>query len=735
MAGLIGRLKAALFPNGKVVEKQGVVVSPGLTAQFWQPPRLANAQDQAMQKPYEHHAWVYAAITAKAKALSQIPFVIYREPGRGSVTTYRDQIRRILHGEDQTKKALEEADDFEIVETGEFYELFQKPNPMMCRYELWQSWMIRMDLCGEEIWVLESATDAPLGENEIPAEIWPQNPKTFEPIIDEKTKLIVEWKQTIGGVSLTWKPHQVIQFKRWNPYDTWRGLAPLCAAATAIKQDFSADSFNQGFLQNGAYPSGSLTTEDVLDDVQRKQLREQFEDRYGGATKAGRILLLEKGLKFESAIVSHKDMDFLEQRKWNREQILSVFGVPKIVVGVYEDINYATSQTAYRLFYQNAIIPDAKYIEDILLSRFFNPMTEEKEFGSFDLTGVEALRDDLSAKATTAFQLWQMGVPFNEINDKLTIGFDPIDGGETGWISAGLQPTLFDDTEFLEPEEPPPQPPPEEPEEESLDLDEVVQKRIEAKAKTKPGRTHARIEATVTRPSEKEWLSKFRRYLFDIRREQLRLLENVPVPKAAPPLDQSTIDAMLFSRARWDAELKKRMKPAYESAIKRSVKEVGIEIDHEIIFELTDPRIVEWFEQKLAALVKVNATIQNSLRNVLAEEMSNGSTVAEIQQAIRDRFNEISAGRALTIARTESGFATSFARVESFKTMGIKYVQWSTANDEAVRESHADQDGVVVEMGHKFPNGLEYPRQHGGPAEEVINCRCEALAVEGPEGI
>lgn len=726
--GIFRRISAALFPNRKPVEKS-IVVSPALTSAFFSAPRFALGEDISSTKPYANHNWVYAAISSKAQALSQIPFVIYQAPGSGTVTSYRAQLRQILHGEDPRKKAVPESSEYEVVESGEFYDLFQSPNPMMCRYDLWQSWMISMDLWGEAFWVLEPKGDQRLAENEIPAEIWPQNPATFEPIIDKDSKTIAAWKQTIDGKMMNWMPHEVIQFKRWNPYNPIRGLSPMCAAASAIRQDSKADEFNEGFLRNGAYPSGSLSTEKEIDEAQRNQLRMQFEDRHAGSSKAGRVLLLEKGLKFEAASISHKDMDFLEQRKWNREQILSVFKVPKIVVGVYEDINYATSQTAYRLFYQNAIIPDAKYIEDILLSRFFNPMTQEKEFGAFDLSGVEALRDDLSAKATTAFQFWQMGVPFNEINEKLSIGFDPIDGGETGWISSGLQPTLFADEEFFED----PQQEEEQPNQNSADQDDVSRKWLEEKARTKNGRAHAQIESAVIRPSEKEYLSKFRRYLYDLRSDQLRILENAPVPRANIPLDETTLEAMLFSRARWDAQLEKRMKSSYESAMKRSAKQVAIELGKELVFDLQDPRVVEWFQNKFARLVQVNRTIQDSLRNLIIEKMSDGTTVTDLQAAIRERFNELSAGRALTIARTESATATSFARNKTYEDEGVEYLEWSAMLDDATRQSHRDQDGVVVKAGEPFPNGLRYPNEPGAPAGETINCRCVVLAVEGPK--
>jgi hypothetical protein len=62
----------------------------------------------------------------------------------------------------------------------------------------------------------------------------------------------------------------------------------------------------------------------------------------------------------------------------------------------------------------------------------------------FDRAGVPALQDSLNEKLEAAERLYRMGVPFNEINAKLELGFDEIIGGDVGYINSGLIPTNFD---------------------------------------------------------------------------------------------------------------------------------------------------------------------------------------------------------------------------------------------------------------------------------------------------
>jgi hypothetical protein len=91
--------------------------------------------------------------------------------------------------------------------------------------------------------------------------------------------------------------------------------------------------------------------------------------------------------------------------------------------------------------------------------------------------------------------------------------------------------------------------------------------------------------------------------------------------------------------------------------------------------------------------------------------------------------------RAKTIAWTEGNKAMNAGRAESIQQMIDRgeipatavTVKWRAAFDNRVRDSHADINGDEVAWGERFSNGLRYPHEDGAPAEEVINCRCDAF--------
>jgi hypothetical protein len=62
----------------------------------------------------------------------------------------------------------------------------------------------------------------------------------------------------------------------------------------------------------------------------------------------------------------------------------------------------------------------------------------------YDTSNVDALQENYTGKVDDALKLWSMGLPFNEINAKLKLGFEDMESGEVGYLPSGLLPTDFD---------------------------------------------------------------------------------------------------------------------------------------------------------------------------------------------------------------------------------------------------------------------------------------------------
>jgi HK97 family phage portal protein len=149
------------------------------------------------------------------------------------------------------------------------------------------------------------------------------------------------------------------------------------------------------------------------------------------------------------------------------------------------------------------------------------------------------------------------------------------------------------------------------------------------------------------------------------------------------------------------------------------------------VFEAPSKEAEEALRKYLADKVKgIVGTTQDQLREVLADAFAAEKPMAEVSKAITEKFSEMEEGRAQTIARTETLTAVSLGREakrqqwqEEFPEKKLRKM-WVSAQDDRVRDSHNELDGVAVDSDEEFKDGLRFPRDPNGDAEEVINCRC-----------
>jgi SPP1 gp7 family putative phage head morphogenesis protein len=119
--------------------------------------------------------------------------------------------------------------------------------------------------------------------------------------------------------------------------------------------------------------------------------------------------------------------------------------------------------------------------------------------------------------------------------------------------------------------------------------------------------------------------------------------------------------------------------------------------------------------------------IVTKLQNEMLQAILLGESQAQIMRRIRDVTGQ-SVAQARRVAQTERNRVQSEARYQGIKEaadMGIQIMKrWISRMDSRVRDDHADVTGEEVDYEKPFSNGLMFPGDPDGSAEEVINCRC-----------
>lgn len=112
-----------------------------------------------------------------------------------------------------------------------------------------------------------------------------------------------------------------------------RGMSALkFSLRNAGRLAINAQSFSATFLENMARPDFALKSTGNLTDEQFERLREML-DKHQGPERAGRPMILEGGLDIEPLTMPLEEMQLLETRKFQVEEIARAFGVQPFMIG------------------------------------------------------------------------------------------------------------------------------------------------------------------------------------------------------------------------------------------------------------------------------------------------------------------------------------------------------------------------------------------------------------------
>ena len=159
---------------------------------------------------------------------------------------------------------------------------------------------------------------------------------------------------------------EIVHLRSFHPGDDHYGAGGLAAADQAIAIHNAASGWNRALLENAARPSGALVYETGdgagLSTEQYERLQSELAAAYQGEGNAGRPMLLEGGLSWQSMALSPADMDFATLKSAAARDIALAFGVPPMLLGLPGDNTYANYREANRALWRLTLLPLAEKI-------------------------------------------------------------------------------------------------------------------------------------------------------------------------------------------------------------------------------------------------------------------------------------------------------------------------------------------------------------------------------------
>lgn len=199
----------------------------------------------------------------------------------------------------------------------------------------------------------------------------------------------------------------VVPFRRYNPDMTMRGVSRMEPLRSTLLNEDGARTVAATWFKNMGRPSIALTVEGKLDPLGKKRLSEQFTSMQSGASNAGGTLVLENGTKVEPLQLNADEMQYIESRKFNREEVCSVYDIPPIVVGILDHATFTNVTEQMRSLYRDTMAPRLEFIESAINWHVGAEFNGRKQM-RFDVA--EVMRGDLETRAKAHSLLVQMGI-------------------------------------------------------------------------------------------------------------------------------------------------------------------------------------------------------------------------------------------------------------------------------------------------------------------------------------
>lgn len=211
-------------------------------------------------------------------------------------------------------------------------------------------------------------------------------------------------------------------------------MSPLTVAYLAAQTDYAAAQFMKGAMINNADTGLIVCLPDQPEPDQKEQLLAALRERKRAAGTADRPLLLFNGAKIEKPTVSATDLEFLENRKFNRQEICAIYKVPQELLGYTEDANRSVSEAARLNFVENRIAPLCKRLEagiDPIVKMFGRDLR-----GEFHVNATPIMQAAQRARIDSGLKLFGVGVPLNIVNHVLDLGLPELAHGDRSFLAS-----------------------------------------------------------------------------------------------------------------------------------------------------------------------------------------------------------------------------------------------------------------------------------------------------------
>lgn len=244
-------------------------------------------------------------------------------------------------------------------------------------------------------------------------------------------------------------PQEKIFHVRGISVDGIVGLSPVMQVKEAIAISIAAEKMAASLFANGAVPYIVLKHPGTFKDQSAfERFRESWQNAFSlSKGNARRTAILEGGMELQTVQMNAVEAQFLESRRFQKEEICAAFGVPPHKIAMLERATFSNIESQSLEFVTDSLMPYIVTIEDAIKRDL---LMDTGEFVKFNVDGL--LRGDIKSRSEALQIQRQNGViSANEWREKEDM--NPIEGGDEYMTPLNMTNGAEDEEDSEEPED------------------------------------------------------------------------------------------------------------------------------------------------------------------------------------------------------------------------------------------------------------------------------------------
>ena len=317
--------------------------------------------------------------------------------------------------------------------------LHDEPNPEMSSFVFRETLMTHLLLWGNAY-----AQIIRNGKGEVVA-LYPLMPNRMTVDRDSSGQLYYNYQMassdapTMKTGTVILKPSDVLHIPGLG-FDGLVGYSPIAMAKNAIGLAIATEEYGAKFFANGATPGGLLEYPGTVKDPDR--VRESWNKGFSGSQNAGKVAILEEGMKYTPISIAPEQAQFLETRKFQINEIARIFRVPPHMIGDLEKSSFSNIEQQSLEFVKYTLDPWVVRWEQSLSRALFTPEEKKLYFFKFNVEGL--LRGDYQSRmngyATARQNGWMSANDIRELENLDRIPAE--EGGDLYLINGNMLPLV-----------------------------------------------------------------------------------------------------------------------------------------------------------------------------------------------------------------------------------------------------------------------------------------------------